>query len=166
MLHLTSPLLSIGAILLSLTGVSALPADMQLAPRWSKGKPIAPRVLIITMFSYERNVWMDSDLDFSVDVTVPGLSPLYPDVACRPDLKICVMTTGESEINAATSTTALFFSPLFDFRLTYHLITGIAGVNPYEGTLGSAMFARFAIQWALMYELDAREMPPDWSTGY
>lgn len=42
---------------------------------------------------------MDSDLDFSVDVTVPGLSPLYPDVACRPDLKICVMTTGESEVS-------------------------------------------------------------------
>lgn len=39
--------------------------------------------------------------------------------------------TGEAEINAATTMTALTFSPLFDLRKTYFLIAGIAGVNPY-----------------------------------
>lgn len=28
------------------------------------------------------------------------------------------------------------------------------------------MFARFAIQVALQYELDARQMPANWTTGY
>ena len=46
------------------------------------------------------------------------------------------------------------------------MIAGIAGINPYQGTLGSAAFARYAIQVALQYEIDAREMPSNWSTGY
>lgn len=97
---------------------------------------------------------------------------------------------GEAEINAAASTMAMFLSPVFDFRKvctlsislsttvltrfdsclltgqTYWLIAGIAGVNPYQGTLGSVTFSRFAVQVALQYELDARQMPSNWSTGY
>lgn len=46
------------------------------------------------------------------------------------------------------------------------LIAGIAGVNPYKGTLGSVGFARFAVQVALAYEVDARQLPSDWTTGY
>jgi purine nucleoside permease len=45
-------------------------------------------------------------------------------------------------------------------------IVGIAGINPYQGTLGTAAFARFAVQVALQYELDARQMPSNWTTGY
>ncbi|KAL8277613.1 hypothetical protein RQP46_010045 [Phenoliferia psychrophenolica] len=116
-------------------------------------------------FSPERKVWLEN-LDFTVNVTVPGLSPLFPIIACTGDEKICLMTTGEAEINAATSTMAMVLSSKFDLTLTYFLIAGIAGVNPYEATLGSAMFARFAIQVALQYELDARQMPSNWSTGY
>ncbi|KAI5477583.1 purine nucleoside permease [Pseudohyphozyma bogoriensis] len=82
------------------------------------------------------------------------------------EYKICMMTTGEAEINAGVSVTALWLSPKFDLKLTYWFVTGIAGVNPYWGTLGSAMFARFAIQVALQYELDARQMPSNWTTGY
>ena len=46
------------------------------------------------------------------------------------------------------------------------LIAGIAGVNPYMGTLGSVSLARFAVQVALAYEIDARQIPSNWSTGY
>jgi purine nucleoside permease len=46
------------------------------------------------------------------------------------------------------------------------LIAGIAGVNPYEGTLATAAFSRFAVQVALQYEMDARQMPANWTTGY
>jgi len=34
------------------------------------------------------------------------------------------------------------------------------------GTLGSVTFARYAVQVALQYEFDARQIPADWSTGY
>lgn len=70
------------------------------------------------------------------------------------------------EINAASSVTALVLSPHFDLTTTYFFIAGIAGVNPKVATLGSATFARYAIQVALQYEFDAREIPDNYSTGY
>ncbi|MCJ1224807.1 hypothetical protein MMC12_001452 [Toensbergia leucococca] len=62
--------------------------------------------------------------------------------------------------------TAVTFSPLFDFTHTYFMIAGIAGVNPEVATLGSVTFARYAVQVALQYEFDAREIPANFTTGY
>ena len=56
-------------------------------------------------------------------------------------------------------------SSQFDLRKTYFLIAGIAGVNPYWGTTGSVALAQYAVQLELEYELDAREMPKNWTTG-
>lgn len=57
-------------------------------------------------------------------------------------------------------------SPLFDLRKTYFLISGIAGVNPKQATLNDVAFAKYAVQVALQYEIDARELPSDYGTGY
>jgi purine nucleoside permease len=46
------------------------------------------------------------------------------------------------------------------------LVAGIAGINPKHGTLGSVAFTKYAVQVALQYEFDAREIPANWSTGY
>lgn len=61
---------------------------------------------------------------------------------------------------------AMTLTTQFDLTSTYFLIAGIAGVNPHYGTLGTAAFARFSVQSGLAYELDARQMPSNWSTGY
>jgi len=61
---------------------------------------------------------------------------------------------------------ALTFSSLFDFCETYFFIAGIAGVSPKVATLGSVTFARYAVQVALQYEFDARELPDNFSTGF
>jgi purine nucleoside permease len=87
-------------------------------------------------------------------------------VHCTEDHEICQLITGESEINAATTMTSLAFSDQFDLKDTYFFLGGIAGVNPEVATTGSVAFARFAVQVALQYEIDAREMPSNWSTGY
>jgi purine nucleoside permease len=76
------------------------------------------------------------------------------------------MVTGESEINAASSVTALVFSGYFDLEKTYFMIAGIAGVNPEVATLASVTFAKYAVQVALQYEFDAREIPDNFTTGY
>lgn len=75
------------------------------------------------------------------------------------------LSQSTTEINAASTITALTFSPLFDFTSTYFLIAGIAGVNPEVATLGSVTFARYAVQVALQYEFDAREIPDNYTTG-
>lgn len=100
------------------------------------------------------------------NITVPGISPLFPQVHCTQDGSICQVTTGEAEINSASTMTALVHSPIFDLSLTYFLVAGIAGISPKVGTLGSVTFARYAVQVALQYEFDAREKPANFSTGY
>ena len=46
------------------------------------------------------------------------------------------------------------------------MIGGIAGINPKHGTIGDVAFCKYAIQVALQYEFDAREIPANFSTGY
>ncbi|MCJ1245078.1 hypothetical protein MMC30_002279 [Trapelia coarctata] len=119
-------------------------------------------------FPPEGDVWYGIP-EFNLlaqNITVPGLSPLYPDVHCTASGEICQLVTGESEINAATTISALTFSPLFTLTKTYFLIAGIAGINPEIATTGSVTFARYAVQVALQYEFDAREIPANFSTGY
>ena len=79
---------------------------------------------------------------------------------------MCQVTTGESEINAASSISALVHSPVFDLKETYFMIAGIAGVNPKHGTIGAVALSKYAIQVALQYEFDAREIPDNFTTGY
>ncbi|MCJ1455363.1 hypothetical protein MMC28_005718 [Mycoblastus sanguinarius] len=127
-----------------------------------------PKVFIIDMFPPEGEAWYGIP-EFNlleVNITVPGLSPLYPDVHCTANGEVCQIVTGESEINAANSINALTFSGIFDFTTTYFFIAGIAGINPKVATLGSVGFARYAVQVALQYEFDAREIPANFTTGY
>lgn len=59
---------------------------------------VTPKVFIISMFEPEGNVWYDiADFDlYARNITVPGLSPLYPDVHCTADGSVCELITGES----------------------------------------------------------------------
>jgi purine nucleoside permease len=61
---------------------------------------------------------------------------------------------------------ALTLFPKLDFKKTYFMIAGIAGVNPEVGTLGSVGISKYAVQVGLSYEIDAREKPDNFSTGY
>lgn len=126
------------------------------------------RLLIYKQFTPEANVWYNIP-EFNVlaqNITVPGFSPLFPDAHCTEDGVICQLTTGEAEINAALSLSALIRSPSFDLRTTYFIIAGIAGINPKVATLASVTFARYTVQVCLQYEFDAREIPDNFPTGY
>ncbi|MCJ1390612.1 hypothetical protein MMC18_003473 [Xylographa bjoerkii] len=161
--------------LLASAVVLALAAASPVAPLEPKAQPIekrdyviSPKVMIVDMFSYEQDAWYgipEFDL-LAQNITVPGLSPIYPDVHCTLSNDICQVVTGESEINAASTMSALVHSPLFNFTHTYFFIAGIAGINPEVATLGSVTFAKYAVQVALQYEFDAREIPSNFSTGY
>ncbi|RAL63297.1 hypothetical protein DID88_004373 [Monilinia fructigena] len=134
---------------------------------------VKPKVFIISMFSPEADIWYENSYTagsignlLAKNITVPGFSPLFPQAHCLADGSVCQLTTGESEINAASTITALTLSPAFDLTSTYFLIGGIGGVNPKHGTLGDVAFSKYAIQVALQYEFDAREKPDNFTTGY
>jgi purine nucleoside permease len=148
-------------------GLPALAASLPRA-RSKNNQTIKPKVFIIDMFDSEGSVW-ESVTEFNVlekNITVPGLSPLFPQAHCTAEGDICQLVTGEAEINAASTITALVHSPTFDLTHTYFLIAGIAGINPKVTTIGSVTLARFAVQVALQIEFDARERPLDSPTGY
>ncbi|KAJ6470082.1 purine nucleoside permease [Mycena vitilis] len=129
---------------------------------------IVPKVFIITMFDPEAEVWFgipEFDL-LAQNITVPGFSPLFPDAHCTSDGDVCLLTTGQGEINAASTITSLLFSRSFNLTSTYFLVAGIAGVNPKVATISSVTLAKYAVQIGLQYEFDAREIPANFSTGY
>ncbi|SDG91439.1 Purine nucleoside permease [Paraburkholderia phenazinium] len=137
------------------TGASALQPTS--APR-----PV--KVLIISMFGPEGKTWLDH-LGHTQAINVAGLSPDYPAVHCNRD-EVCVLTTGMGHANAAASMAALIYSRKFDLRKTYFLVSGIAGIDPAQGTLGSAVWARYLVDFGIQWELDAREVPASWKSGY
>jgi purine nucleoside permease len=129
--------------------------------------PAAPRelkVVIISMFEPEAAPWIEP-LKLDQKIPVPGLLADSPGLRCNTD-DVCLLLAGMGHANVAASTMALTLDPRFDLRHTYFLIAGIAGIDPAQGTLGSAAWARYLVDFGIAHELDAREMPKGWTTGF
>ena len=149
--------------LLALSSCAASPPTVTTPAAASESlRPV--KILIISMFGPEGKVWWEP-LALKDEIAVPGLSPDYPTVRCNAD-DVCQVTTGMGHANAAASITALVFSGRFDFRHSYFLVAGIAGIDPKIGTLGSATWARYLVDYGIAQEIDAREMPKAWPSGY
>lgn len=131
---------------------------------WAAEAPITPKVMLISMFAPEAQTWIDR-LDLKQEIHVPGLSAEYPNIRCNTQ-QVCLMVTGMGQTNAAASTLALALSPKFDLRKSYFLIAGIAGINPHHGTIGTAAWAHYLVEFGTQWELDSRDAPSAWPTGY
>jgi purine nucleoside permease len=136
-------------------------AQAQPAPE-SAQRPI--KVLIITMFEPEAAPWIEP-LALTQQVPVPGLLPAHPALRCNGD-DVCLLVAGMGHANVAASTMAVALDPRLDLRRAYFLIAGISGIDPAQGTTGSAAWARWLVDFGIAHELDAREMPRGWKTGY
>ncbi len=126
--------------------------------------PRALKVLIISMFEPEATPWI-APLKLTEKIGVPGLLPDSPALRCNID-DVCLMVTGMGHANVAASTMAVTLDPRFDLRRTYFLIAGIAGIDPAMGTVGTATWARYLVDFGISHELDVRDMPKGWRTGY
>jgi purine nucleoside permease len=83
-----------------------------------------------------------------------------------PDKGVLGIVTGIGTAGAAASIMALGMDPRFDLKKAYWLVAGIAGVNPHEASIGSAAWAEWIVDGDLGFEIDAREIPAAWSTGF
>ena len=145
----------------------ALAAAAPMAMAQATLQTAAPRplkVLIITMFEPEAAPWIEP-LKLTEAVPVPGLLAESPALRCNTD-DVCLLTAGMGHANVAASTMAVTLDPRFDLKQTYFLIAGIAGIDPARGTLGTAAWARYLVDFGIAHELDAREMPRGWASGY
>jgi purine nucleoside permease len=127
-------------------------------------QPRALKVVIISMFAPEAEPWI-APFQLKEEINVPGLSPDYPAIKCNVD-DVCLLTAGMGHANAAASTLALTLDPRFDLKKTYFLVAGIAGIDPEQGTTGTATWARYLVDVGIAHEIDAREMPKGWKAGY
>ena len=85
--------LAAAALISNVCSTSIPAADLE-----RRASKIAPKVVIMSMFSYEEEVWYGIK-DFDVleqNITVPGLSPVYPDVHCTKNGDVCQLTLGEA----------------------------------------------------------------------
>jgi purine nucleoside permease len=131
---------------------------------------IPVKVVVVTMFEVGEDVG-DQPGELQYWVERDHLNRVYPLPAGYHALRMnedgeLAILTGQGTAEAAASIMALGLDPRFDLTHAYWLIAGIAGGCPDRISLGSAAWARWVVDGDLGYEIDAREMPSDWQTGY
>ena len=46
------------------------------------------------------------------------------------------------------------------------MVAGIAGIDPEDASIGSVAWSSYLVDGDLGHEIDAREIPEDWDTGF
>jgi purine nucleoside permease len=132
--------------------------------------PIAVKVVVVAMFEQGADTG-DAPGEFQYWVEREHLDKVLPFPAGNHDLRmngngVLGVLTGVGTAKAAATVMALGLDPRFDLTHAYWIIAGIAGGNPANVSLGSAVWAHWVVDGDLAHEIDAREIPSDWSTGY
>jgi purine nucleoside permease len=140
------------------------------APAVPPGKPIVVKVVVVTMFELGADTG-DAPGELQFWVEREHLDQMIPFPAGYHDLRmnsngVLAVLTGEGTAKAAATIMALGSDPRFDLSKAYWIVAGIAGTDPAKATLGSAVWTDYVVDGDLAYEIDAREMPADWTTGY
>ena len=133
-------------------------------------KRIPVKVVVVTMFESGADMG-DEPGEFQYWVEREKLDKVFPFPQGYHDLRmnrngVLGIVTGVGTAKAAASIMALGLDPRFDLRNAYWLVAGIAGIDPADASLGSAAWAEWVVDGDLAHEIDAREIPSDWKTGY
>ncbi len=132
--------------------------------------PLQVKVVVVTMFERgedtgdtpgEFQLWVERE---HLDQILP-LSAGYRHVRLNKD-GVLGMVTGVGTAKAAASVMALGLDPRFDLSKAYWIVAGIGGGDPADVSLGAAVWADHVIDGDLAFEIDARQIPLDWPTGY
>src|SRR6201996_8498208 len=132
--------------------------------------PIPVKVVVIALYEPGADQG-DTPGEYQYWVEREHLDHVYPFPQGYHNLRmndkgVLGVLTGVGTARAAASVMALGLDPRFDFSKTYWLVAGIAGGDPVDSSLGSAVWNEWVVDGDLAYEVDAREIPPDWKTGY
>ncbi len=132
--------------------------------------PIPVKVVVIALYEPGADQG-DAPGEYQYWVEREHLDRVYPfpqgfhDVRMN-DQGVLGVLAGVGTARAAASIMAVGLDPRFDLSKAYWLIAGIAGADPEDASLGSAVWAEWIVDGDLAYEIDSREIPPQWTTGY
>jgi purine nucleoside permease len=155
---------------IALIVVSILLPTLFSAQSKSPDKPTQVKVVVVTMFERgedtgdvpgEYQLWVERE---HLDQVIP-LPAGYHHVRLNKDGVLGILT-GVGTAKAAASVMAIGLDPRFDFSIAYWLVAGIGGGDPADVSLGSAVWADHVLDGDLAYEIDARQIPENWPTGY
>jgi purine nucleoside permease len=154
---------SLPSLLLLLVSLAAHCAAAPVAP-------IPVKVVVVAMFELGADTG-DAPGEYQFWVEREHLDQTLPFPAGNRDLRmnsngVLAVLTGEGTAKAAATIMALGLDPRFDLSKAYWLVAGIAGADPAKTSLGSAVWTDYVVDGDLGYEIDAREIPADWTTGY
>ena len=148
-----------------------LPFQAQpLYPQSAAPAPIPIKVVVVTMFERgedtgdvpgEFQLWVERE---HLDQVIP-LPSGYHHLRLNKD-GVLGMVTGVGTAKAAASVMALGLDLRFDLSKAYWIVAGIGGGDPADVSLGSAVWANHVIDGDLSFEIDARQIPSNWPTGY
>jgi purine nucleoside permease len=133
-------------------------------------KPIPVKVVVVTMFERgedtgdvpgEFQLWVERE---HLDQIIP-LPSGYHHVRMNKD-GVLGLLTGVGTAKAAASVMALGLDPRFDLSKAYWIVAGIGGGDPADVSLGSAVWCDYVLDGDLSFEIDARQIPDTWPTGY
>jgi purine nucleoside permease len=132
--------------------------------------PIRIKVVVVTMFERgedtgdtpgEFQLWVERE---HLDQILP-LPSGYHHVRLNKD-RVLGMVTGVGTAKAAASVMALGLDPRFDLSKAYWIVAGIGGGDPADVSVGSAIWADHVVDGDLAFEIDARQIPANWPTGF
>ncbi len=153
----------------SALGAFALALNFALGALAAPPAPIPVKVVVVTMFQIgkltddkpgEAHLWVERQ---KLDRVLPF--PLGEYELRMNDAGLLLICTGGGVTNSSSSIMALGLDPRFDLSHAYWLVAGIAGGDPLDVSLGTAAWAKHVVDGDLLYEIDAREIPPDWPYG-
>jgi purine nucleoside permease len=149
--------------------VPTLPVRPALAQAEAERLPV--RVVVVTMFELgadegdrpgEFQTWVER---LPLPETLP-FPQAYRDLRINREKGVLGIVTGIGTARAAASIMALGMDERFDLSRAYWLVAGIAGADSQDMSIGSAAWAEWVIDGDLSHEIDPREMPKGWPTGY
>jgi purine nucleoside permease len=136
-------------------------------------KPASPlpiKVVVVTMFERGEDTG-DAPGEFQLWVEREHLDRVMAQPAGYHHLRlnqdgVLGMVTGVGTAKAAASVMALGTDPRFDLSKAYWVVAGIGGGDPSDVSVGSAVWADHVVDGDLSFEIDARQIPEGWTTGY
>jgi purine nucleoside permease len=134
-------------------------------------KPLPIKVVVVTMFETGEDTG-DQAGEFQRWYERQKLTTVFPaphmhhDIMVNTETGVLGIVTGMGTANSAASVMALGLDPRFDLSKAYWLVAGISGFDPADASLGSVAWAEWLVDGDLAHQIDAREIPDNWETGY
>lgn len=147
------------------------PTKTHLSKKANQLTKMKVKVVVVSMFEIGDDT-EDTPGEFQLWRERQSLDTRYPlphghhDIFANEEKGIIGIVTGMGIAKASAAIMALGLDNRFDLSQAYWIVAGIAGIDPYDSTIGSAVWTDYVVDGDLAHQIDAREIPKNWDTGY